>query len=75
MPKLINCEYDLNITRRRIVGGLKGYEMKLSGSLVSGTEVTVAKEREDGEGVNLTPSKLTTSSALEEFQKRKQKKT
>ena len=48
--------------------------MKLSGSLVSGTEVTVAKEREDGEGVNLTPSKLTTSSALEEFQKRKQKK-
>ena len=39
--------------------------MKLSGSFSSGTEVTVAKDREDGEGVNLTPSKLTTCSAIE----------
>ena len=31
--KLINSEYDLNITRRIIVGGLKGYERMLSGSM------------------------------------------
>ena len=31
--KLINSEYDLAMTRRIIVGGLKGYERMLSGSL------------------------------------------
>ena len=31
--KLINSEYDLEVTRRIIVGGLKGYERMLSVSL------------------------------------------
>ena len=35
--KLINSEYDLAMTRRIIVGGLKGYERMLSGSLDKGS--------------------------------------